>query len=101
MTTINLSTKHDDQGTLLLISSTDHSQDSFACLIQAVLAKYNEFEKIEFVVGADRGCLRFSWRQHFFYLQLESCIETMWIEACDLVSEQQLPALSDYMRQCD
>jgi hypothetical protein len=85
---------------LLVICSKSWSQDTFDCVIQAILIKYKEFEKVDFVVGADRASLRFSWRKHFFYLQLECCIETMWIEPCDLVSKQKLTTLAGYMQSC-
>ena len=85
---------------MLVKCSESWSQDSFDCLIQEILIKYSEFKQVDFVVGADRASLRFNWRTHFFYLQLECCIETMWIAPCDLVSEQKMITLADYMQHC-
>ena len=100
VTIINFSIEQDSQGTLLVNSDSLWTQDSFPSLTEGFLQKYQEFQKLEFVIGADRASLRFCWQTHFFYLQFECCIETMWVEPCDLISKQQLIALADYMRRC-
>jgi len=75
------------------------SQDDFDLLIDEIFTTYTQLSKLEVINGADRATVRCSWSGHYFYLQFECYIETIWFEPCDQLSEQSLADLANYL-QC-
>jgi len=74
------------------------SQDDFEQIIKQFFIAFEQFSKLEVITGADRATVRFSWLEHYFYLQFECYIDAIWIEACDQVSECKLTDLSAYIQ---
>ncbi len=82
-----------NEGVLIFSCLKSWSQDDIEQLVELFLHQYAGFEAIEQLTGADRVSVRLLWRQCYVQLHFECYSESIWMEAEQVQSQQQLQQL--------
>lgn len=98
---MNFSIQQKNEHNLVIVPSINWTQDDFEIIIAQFFQYFSQIDKIEVITGADRATVRCHWSEHYFYLQMECYIDTIWLEPCDQISGLSLTELAQYMNGCE
>ncbi|WP_286234096.1 DUF3630 family protein [Thalassotalea sediminis] len=77
--------------------NSDWSQEDVAHYFESLLERYREISLDNVHLGADRVSYDVTWRQSHYWLHFECYSQSIWFEAIDLISEENLNAFYRYL----
>lgn len=86
------------ENTILLTFNDYFEQEDLIALNKKIFSGIPTVKILELIEGADRLTCRFHWENSYFYCHFEVNSQSCWIEAEDIISQNEIARITQFLK---